>query len=148
MAPKLLILYRGVRKAEVSVSIRLTGVNHVGTKQFLWAPMCVCVALYHACNHPFKWVWRPCNNPLRRSLMIPQSYRFIPCGEGVYAGLAAFKSLKSEYTADKKLCPSCERRKRATARKLKRAAMGKLREEKYSRLCPWFQGYPQESDLN
>jgi len=80
--------------------------------------------------------------------MFPPSYRFIPCGEGVYAGLAAFKSPISEYTADKKLCPSCERRKRAAARKLKRAAMGKLREEKYSRLCPWFQVYPQESDLN
>jgi hypothetical protein len=36
-----------------------------------------------------------------------------------------------EYTADKKLCPSCERRTRVVA--------GELREEKYSRLCPWFQ---------
>jgi hypothetical protein len=77
--------------------------------------------------------------------MFPQTNQFTPCGEGVYAGLAAFKSLISEYRADKKLCPSCERRKRAAARKLKRDAMGKLREEKYSRLCPWFQGYPQGS---
>ena len=101
--------------------------------------MCLKVALYHACDHPFKWVWRPCDNPRRQPLADPdfnQLYRFVPCSEGFNARLPAFTSPFSEYRADGKVCRYCEVK---VERKLKKAAKEKLRKEECLRVCPWIQ---------
>lgn len=104
--------------------------------------MCLRVALYHTCNHRLGWAWRPCDHPLRSSLALPkpgQPHKFIPCGEGINAGLIAFKSPWSEYRADGKVCPYCEfmmRRERLLRREEKRASKERARREKY--LSLWY----------
>ena len=65
-------------------------------------------------------------------MILDESHRFVPCGEGINAHLISFRSPFAEYRADEKVCPRCE-----AGRKRKGAASQRSRTGQSLTLPPW-----------